>query len=146
MLTARSNKAKIEVTSREIASRLQKHPRIPDVRVVDARYDRGKRQIVLEMNTGARVSFSPDAVSALAGASAKELGNIVIEGPGVGLSWPSIGNHAAVYVPHLFSALFGIEAAASALGRVGGSSSSPEKGVAARQNGLKGGRPKKEAS
>jgi hypothetical protein len=61
----------------------------------------------------------------------------------LGLHWPRID--ADVYVPALLEGFFGSKRwMAEQLGRAGGRSRSAPKRVAARQNGLKGGRPKKQ--
>ena len=80
----------------------------------------------------------------LSEASHDDLAEIVIEGAGLGLHWPRID--ADVYVPGLLQGLLGSKRwMATHLGGLGGKAKSPAKAAAARENGRKGGRPKRAA-
>lgn len=64
-----------------------------------------------------------------------------VEGNGYGLHWESLD--ADLTVPGLLAGIFGSTAWMRELGRRGGSAASEAKARAARENGRKGGRPRK---
>jgi hypothetical protein len=66
--------------------------------------------------------------------------SVRIEGGGYGLYWPALD--LDVSMPGLVAGCFGSRAWMSALGRRGGTVSSPAKRRTARANGRKGGRPR----
>ncbi|HEX6792510.1 MAG TPA: DUF2442 domain-containing protein [Casimicrobiaceae bacterium] len=77
----------------------------------------------------------------LAGVPASVVRTVRIEGGGYGLHWPSLDLDLAV--PGLIAGCFGSRTWMSALGRRGGKATSKAKRQAARENGKKGGRPRK---
>lgn len=112
---------------------------------VAARYDRRSSRVVVSLNTGVQVAFPPDLAEGLAGASPEDLATIEISPAGLGLHWPKLD--ADVYVPALLQGVFGSKRwMARQLGAAGGRVRSPAKGTASRENGRKGGRPKKTAN
>ena len=73
-----------------------------------------------------------------------DLAEIEITPSGLGLHWPRLD--ADVYVPGFMKGIYGTRRwMAALLGAEGGKSSSPAKAAAARTNGAKGGRPRKQA-
>jgi hypothetical protein len=109
---------------------------------VAARYDRRAHRIVVTLNTGLDVSFSPGDAQGLENASAAELASIEITPPGFGLHWPKLD--ADLYVPAMLEGILGSRRwMAARLGAVGGRSRSEAKAAAARENGKLGGRPSK---
>jgi hypothetical protein len=111
---------------------------------VSARYDRRTRRIVVNLNTGVQVAFPPRLAEGLAGASPADLSQIEISPAGLGLHWPKLD--ADIYVPALMQGVFGSRNwMAARLGAVGGRARSGAKTAAARENGRKGGRPRKVA-
>ena len=79
----------------------------------------------------------------VAGAT-RYLAEIEITPSGLGLHWPRLD--ADVYVPGFMKGIYGTRRwMAALLGAEGGKSSSPAKAAAARTNGAKGGRPRKQA-
>ena len=111
-------------------------------RAVSARYDRRSARIVVRMNTGIDLAFPPALAEGLGGASPEELANVEISPTGLGLHWPELD--AELYVPALLQGTFGSKRwMAAQLGAAGGRSRSPAKAASARENGRKGGRPKK---
>jgi hypothetical protein len=109
---------------------------------VAARYDRQARRIVVTLNTGLDVSFSPRDAQGLEKASAEELAAIEVTPPGFGLHWPRLD--ADVYVPAMLEGILGSRRwMAARLGAIGGRSRSKAKAAAARENGKLGGRPSK---
>lgn len=111
---------------------------------VAARYDRNTGRIVVDLHTGVQLAFPARMTEGLSEASHDDLAEIVIEGAGLGLHWPRID--ADVYVPGLLQGLMGSKRwMATHLGALGGKAKSPAKAAAARENGRKGGRPKRAA-
>lgn len=111
---------------------------------VAARYDRRLRRVVIDLHTGLQLVFPARLIEGLSDASDDDLSEIVIEGAGLGLHWPRID--ADVYVPGLLQGLTGSKRwMAAQLGAVGGKARTPAKSAAARENGKKGGRPKRAA-
>ena len=80
----------------------------------------------------------------LTGASPDELAEIEISPTGLGLHWPQLD--ADLYVPALLQGVFGARSwMASHMGVAGSKSRSSAKVAAARENGRKGGRPRRGA-
>ncbi|MGD9885585.1 MAG: DUF2442 domain-containing protein [Reyranella sp.] len=83
-----------------------------------------------------------NCVEGLADASPVELSQIEISSAGLGLHWPKLD--ADVYVPALLQGVLGSKSwMAKQLESVGGQARTEAKSAAARENGRKGGRPKK---
>lgn len=111
---------------------------------VRADYDARQNRLVVDLNTGVTIMVPVHLIEELSDASTDDLGEIEISPAGTGLHWPRLD--ADVYVPSLMQGIYGTKRwMAAQLGAVGGSSTSPAKGAAARTNGAKGGRPRKQA-
>jgi hypothetical protein len=109
---------------------------------VAARYDRKADRIVVTLNTGIDVSFSPRDAQGLEDASGEELASIKITPPGFGLHWAKLD--ADLYVPAILEGILGSRRwMAARLGAAGGRSRSEAKIAASRKNGKLGGRPAK---
>jgi hypothetical protein len=107
---------------------------------VEAHYDDATDEVAIRFENGARMAFPRHLLEGLAAASADQLRQIVIAGPGTGLFWPQLDvNH---YVRGLMDGIFGTRQWMKELGRRAGSVKTPAKSAAARENGKKGGRPK----
>ena len=90
------------------------------------------------------VSIPPHLVVVLSDADPADLSAIEISPAGLGLHWPALD--ADVYVPALLQGVFGSKRwMAAELGAAGGQARSRAKAAAARENGRKGGRPRKVA-
>jgi hypothetical protein len=114
-------------------------------RAVRARYDSKTRRIVLDLDTGLSLAFYPEAAQGLSKASARQLADIEITPSGLGLHWPRLD--ADIYLPALLEGLLGTKKwAAAKLGAAGGSTRSRAKAASARENGKRGGRPRKAAA
>jgi hypothetical protein len=112
---------------------------------VSARYDRGRGRIVVGLSTGLELAFPPYMAEGLAGAAPAALAAIEITPSGLGLHWPQLD--ADLYVPGLLGGVFGSRRwMAERLGAAGGRARSAEKAAASRENGKRGGRPKKVVS
>lgn len=113
-------------------------------RAVSAHYDRRAVRVVVNLNTGIQLAFPVSLAEGLAGASAADLAEIEISSAGLGLHWPRLD--ADIYVPALLQGVIGSKRwMAAQLGAAGGRARSRAKSVAARENGRKGGRPRKTA-
>jgi len=136
----------MDVTEREIE---QAEKRMAMLRqaghAVSARYDRRTARVIVNLSTGVQLTFPAKLAEGLAGAPADALSEIEISPAGLGLHWPQLD--ADIYVPALLQGVFGSKNwIARALGANGGRSRTEAKAAAARENGLKGGRPRKRAA
>ena len=112
---------------------------------LSARYDRRAGRIVVTFSTGVQIAFPPRLAEGLSGASPDDLAIIEISPTGLGLHWPRLD--ADLYVPALLQGVFGSKQwMAAQLGATGGQVRSGAKAAAARENGRKGGRPRKVAA
>ena len=129
----------LQQAEQRMRKRLEGQPR-----AVGARYDRRVSRVVVTLSNGLELAFPPRLAEGLAGANAADLMAIEITPTGLGLHWPQLD--ADLYLPSLLAGVFGSPAwMAAQLGRSGGQSRSEAKAVAARENGHKGGRPRKVA-
>ena len=111
---------------------------------VSARYDRRTARIVVNLNTGVQIAFPTRLAEGLAGTSPDDLAEIEVSPAGLGLHWPKLD--ADVYMPALLQGVFGSKRwMAAQLGAAGGKARSRTKAAAARENGRKGGRPRRAA-
>jgi len=109
---------------------------------VSARYDRRRARVVIGLDTGIELAFPARLAEGLAGACADDLADIEISPAGLGLHWPRLD--ADLYVPALLQGVFGSKSwMARQLGAAGGRARSAAKVAASRENGRKGGRPRK---
>jgi hypothetical protein len=112
---------------------------------VSARYDRRRSRIVVSLNTGVELAFPTRLAQGLADASPENLADIEISPAGLGLHWPRLD--ADLYVPALLQGVFGSKSwMARLLGAQGGRARTVAKVAASRENGRKGGRPRKAAT
>ncbi|MBV8594563.1 MAG: DUF2442 domain-containing protein [Caulobacteraceae bacterium] len=111
-------------------------------KAVRARFDRRAARVVIGLDNGLELAFPPRLAQGLDTASPAELSVIEISPLGDGLHWPAID--ADLYVPGLLQGIFGSKSwMARSLGAAGGRSQTTAKTAAARENGRRGGRPKK---
>ena len=111
-------------------------------KAVTARYDRRVSRIVVELDNGLELAFPPRLAEGLEAAAPAELSEIEISPLGDGLYWPSLD--VDLHVPGLLLGVFGSKVwMAKALGAAGGRARSARKASAARENGRKGGWPKR---
>lgn len=114
-------------------------------KAVRARYDRRVSRVVIALDNGLELAFPPRLAQGLEHATPAELANIEISPLGTGLHWPDLD--ADLYVPGLLAGVFGSKRwMAAQLGAAGGRARSAAKIAAVRENGRKGGRPRKLAA
>jgi hypothetical protein len=112
-----------------------------DTYATKAWFDLASRKIRVELNTGLEIAFPPAAAQGLEHASDKALANVHISPFGLGLHWPDCD--ADLLVCGLVEGILGSRTFMKAHLSRAGRSTSQAKALAARQNGLKGGRPRK---
>jgi len=119
-----------------------------------AHYDAASRRIVIELRNGVTLLIPARLIQGLESASDEQLSAFTVTDSGAGLHWDALD--VQMGVEGLASGRFGSEvwmedlgargqAGAAAMGRRGGAARTPSKSAAARQNGKKGGRPRKVA-
>jgi len=112
---------------------------------VSARYDRRTSRVVVMLNTGVQLAFPANLAEGLAGAPPESLADVQISPAGLGLYWPRLD--ADLYIPALLEGVFGSRSwMARQMGANGGRARTDAKAAAARENGRKGGRPRKVAA
>ena len=107
-------------------------------RATSARYEAKSERIIVELASGATFAFPPRLVQMLCDASPQELANIEISPVGFGLHWPDID--ADFTVGGLMNGIFGT---ARWMAARAGRGTSDKKAASSRENGKKGGRPRK---
>lgn len=110
-------------------------------RVESARYDAESARIVIDLSNGATFMVPVALLEGLAQASTADLSEMRVTPSRAGLHWEKLD--ADFSVPALLKGIFGTKTWMAELGRQGGSATSEAKTLAARENGRKGGRPRK---
>lgn len=116
---------------------------------IEARYDHDARRIVVALDNGVEIAIPIQLIQGLSDGgsevSADDLSVIEISATGLGLHWPRLD--ADVYVPALMQGVLGSKKwMAAELGATGGKARTVAKAAAARENGRKGGRPRRSAN
>ena len=115
-------------------------------RAVSARYDAAGRRVVVELTNGCSLAFPAAVAQGLGGADPAALAQVEVVAGGRALRWDALD--VDLGVAPLLKGIFGTAAwmqeLRSEMGRVGGRASTPAKASAARENGRKGGRPRKQ--
>lgn len=107
-------------------------------RAAAVRYDRQVGRVIVELTNGCTFAFPPRLAQGLETATDDELSAVEILGNGYGLHWEALDVDQSL--PGLMAGLFGTRAH---MARRAGRATSTAKAAAARQNGAKGGRPRK---
>ena len=132
-----------ELTTEQFAAaKARGAARMRGPRAVSAHYDRGRNRVIVRLTTGVEIGFAPHDVEGLRGASADDLKAIEVSELGFGIHFPRLD--ADLYVPALLDGVLGSRRwMATQLGAAGGRARSPAKASASRENGKRGGRPRK---
>jgi hypothetical protein len=104
------------------------------------RYDKQNNRIIVDLTNGCTFAFPPRVAQGLETATDEDLAAVDILGAGYGLHWETLD--VDLSIPGLLAGLFGTKAY---MARRAGQTKSPAKAAAARENGRKGGRPRKQA-
>jgi len=112
-------------------------------RAESVQYDQDNDLIVIQLKNGAIFSFPPKLAQGLEAATPEQLADVWIPPSGSSVHWESLD--ADFGIPELLAGIFGTKSWMAELGRKGGQVTSSAKSAAARKNGKKGGRPKKNA-
>jgi Protein of unknown function (DUF2442) len=103
----------------------------------------GKR-LQVELASGIALLVPVARVQGLAGAKPAEVRNVEITSKGLGLYWPRLDLDLSV--PDLVAGCFGTKSWMRMLAQHAGRATSKAKAVSSRENGKKGGRPRKTAT
>jgi uncharacterized protein DUF2442 len=135
-----------ELTAEQFeAAKKRGEERLRGPRAERAHYDAGRDRVIVRLTTGVEIGFAPRAAEGLQHASRHDLGEIEIDPFGLGIHFPRLD--VDLYVPALLEGVLGSKSwMAARLGAVGGRSRSRAKAEAARDNGKRGGRPRKTAA
>jgi len=134
-------------TDKQLQSQLQKAARAGrlaekvESRAATARYVRSSRKLVITLRSGIVVTIPIALLPYFDGATERQLADIEVSPLGRGLRWKALDLDLSV--PALLAKTLEPPAAMAELGRIGGSRTSRAKARAARENGRKGGRPRR---
>ena len=103
-------------------------------------FDPATRRVMVELNNGATLVFPASLVKGLETATDVQLSQIEILGPGWAIAWPALDVDLS-----LTALLSGSCSPAAEMGRAGGAVTSAQKAKASRENGKRGGRPRRSA-
>jgi hypothetical protein len=110
-------------------------------RAESVKYNRERNLVEVHLKNGAIFAFPPHLAQGLDTATPEQLDDVWLGGNGQSLHWESLD--ADFSLPALVQGMFGTRNWMAELGRKGGQKTSTAKRQAARENGKKGGRPKK---
>jgi hypothetical protein len=99
---------------------------------------------VLKLIDGRRRVFPREELQGLQSGTREQLARVEIVGGGTGLHWTDLD--ADLYVPALLRGVYGNKLWMAKIGKRGGLARTIAKKKAARANGLKGGRPRRQAA
>lgn len=122
----------------EAASLRARRADASEPRATAARYDPDSRRVMIELHNGCTFGFPPDLEPALAHLSADVLAGVHVTSGGRALHWEEPDVH--IDVPGLIAHAIGLDAWAP---KYLGARTSAAKARAARENGRKGGRPRR---
>ncbi len=136
----------IELTKEEFATaKARGEARMRGPRAESAHYDAGRNRVIVRLTTGVELGFAPRDVEGLQNASVDDLKVIEVEAFGLGIHFPKLD--ADLYVPALLGGVLGSKRwMAAQLGAAGGRTRSAVKAAASRENGKRGGRPRRSAA
>ena len=127
------------------AAKARGEKKLRGVRAESACYDADRDRIVIRLTTGVEIAFPPRSAQGLERAKPADLEEMQLTPAGLGVHFPRLD--ADLYVPALLEGILGsANWMASLLGRKGGKSRSASKRASARENGKRGGRPRKTAA
>ena len=147
MIGDKVRRAKILTGDTEIDRAIERAHRLrnePLVSEVEYHPGPGLDLLILKLSDGSRHVFPREDLQGLESGTKEQIENVEIAGGGTGLHWPELDTD--LYVPALLRGVYGNRQWMAKIGRRGGLARSTAKKSAARTNGLKGGRPRREAA
>lgn len=105
-------------------------------------YDADRDLMVFHFANGSLFAVPPDLIQGLRGATVEQLRDVWLDRAGLSVHWPSLD--ADFSVLGLVQGVFGTKAWMVEIGRQGGKRTSDAKRRSSRENGKKGGRPRKQ--
>jgi hypothetical protein len=134
-------KARVLTTDAEIDAALARA--IPDeLLAVSIKYVAEFDIFIIGLTDGNRLVLQRERLQELQNATKSQLANVEVLALGTDLHWKDLD--VDLYVPALIAGVYGTTRWMSEIGRAGGSAKSKAKSLAAKANGRKGGRPRKE--
>jgi hypothetical protein len=104
-------------------------------------YEVSSERIFIEIQNGVVMGFPYKLLQGLESARPEQLTEVEVTPSGYGLHWRSLD--VDLGVPQLVAGIFGTKNWMSELGRLGGQAKSAAKAKASKENGKRGGRPRK---
>lgn len=134
-----------EAVSEKLKSATKRGSRFLDsaARAASATFDQERDLVVIKLENGCVFGFPPKFIRELQEASPDEISNITITPQGTAIHWEGLDAHYRLV--GLLNGIFGTKTWMAELGRKGGRATSAAKANAARLNGAKGGRPRKDS-
>jgi hypothetical protein len=121
--------------------RAKKMQREPLATGVEFKSGPGLDLLILKLSDGRRYVIPREELQGLQSATEEQIARVEILGGGTGLLWPYL--NVDLYVPGLLRGVYGNKKWMAQIGRRGGAVRSTAKKRAARANGAKGGRPRR---
>lgn len=141
---------KWEISEEELAAELDharesaQHSDETEPRAHSVRYDQGSNRLILELNNRCTFAFPPELDEDLSKLSPEELLDVTLTPSREGLRWKKADIYLSV--PGLLAGIFGSSQWMSTLAAKAGRIKTAKKASSSRENGKKGGRPKKHSA
>jgi hypothetical protein len=132
-----------EEFERQYAALQQAQPQA-ELRATEAFYDWAEKALVVQLENGSTITTPVSALPEFKDSDPQDIAAVQLRPTTTALHWEKLDQDFTV--GGLIASVFGRRAFMAELGRRGGSATSAKKAVAARRNGMRGGRPRKPSS